>query len=217
MQWSLVSRPHARCEPAAFAQIATLQRTYDLLATFLEIHAPARASYFREAFSIRFIQETSMGLFDRKDSGNTAVAHNDQRLNELKQKYGAVLRMVEQQGIRLQNVHIENDKLLIRGEAPTHDAKNRVWDQIKLVDPSWSNDLVADISVNPNAVPQATASTAAGAGQKTYTVKSGDTLSKIARDMYGDAGQYMKIFDANRDKLNDPDKIHPGQNLVIPA
>jgi nucleoid-associated protein YgaU len=158
-----------------------------------------------------------MGLFDRKDSGDTAAAQNDQRLNELKQKYGAVLRMVEQQGIRLQNVHIENDKLLIRGEAPTQDAKNRVWDQIKLVDPSWSNDLVVDITINPNAVPQPATSSSGGTGQRAYTVKSGDTLSKIARDMYGDAGQYMKIFNANRDKLNDPDKIHPGQDLVIPA
>jgi LysM repeat protein len=158
-----------------------------------------------------------MGLFDRKESGNTAVAHNEQRLNDLKQKYGSVLRMVEQQGIRLQNAHIENDKLLIRGEAPSQDAKNRVWDQIKLVDPSWSNDLVADITVNPNAVPQAAASAAGGTGPRTYTVKSGDTLSKIAREMYGDTGQYMKIFNANRDKLSDPDKIFPGQNLVIPA
>jgi hypothetical protein len=98
-----------------------------------------------------------MGLFDRKESGDTAVAQNDQRLNELKQKYDAVLRMVEQQGVRLQNVHIEKDKLLIRGEAPSQDAKNRLWDQIKLVDPSWSNDLVADITVNPNAAPQAAA------------------------------------------------------------
>ena len=158
-----------------------------------------------------------MGLFDRKDSGNTAVAQNDQRLNELKQKYGAVLRMVEQQGVRLQNVHIENDKLLIRGEAPSQDAKNRVWDQIKLVDPSWSNDLVADITVNPNAAASSRVITRGRGGTKTYTVQPGDTLSKIAREIYGDANQYMKIFDANRDKLTDPDKIRPGQNLVIPA
>jgi nucleoid-associated protein YgaU len=157
-----------------------------------------------------------MGLFDRKESGNAAVADTEERLKHLKQKYGAVLRMIEQQGIRLSNVHVENDKLLIRGEAPTQDAKNRVWDQVKLVDPSWSNDLVADITVNPNATPQAPESHEASAGQS-YTVKSGDTLSKIARQFYGDANQYMKIFNANRDKLSDPDKIFPGQNLVIPG
>jgi nucleoid-associated protein YgaU len=145
-----------------------------------------------------------------------AVANkSDQRLGELKQKYASVLRTVEQQGVRLANVHVENDKLLIRGEAPSADAKNRVWDQIKLVDPSFS-DLVADISVSPNAAPAAGASTQASGGQ-TYTVTSGDTLSKISKQFYGDANQYMKIFNANRDKLTDPDKIQPGQNLVIPA
>jgi LysM repeat protein len=158
-----------------------------------------------------------MGLFDRKDAGNAAAAGGtEHRFNELKQKYGTVLRMVEQQGIRLANLHVEHDKLLIRGEAPSQDAKNRVWDQIKLVDPSWTNDLVADISVNPDAVPHASASPAATPAGRTYTVKSGDTLSKISRSVYGEANQYMKIYNANRDKLSDPDKIFPGQNLVIP-
>lgn len=51
---------------------------------------------------------------------------------------------------------------------------------------------------------------------KTYVVQSGDTLSKIAKEYYGDANKYMVIFDANRDKLSDPNKIQPGQELVIP-
>jgi nucleoid-associated protein YgaU len=50
-----------------------------------------------------------------------------------------------------------------------------------------------------------------------HTVKSGDSLSKIAKEMYGDASQYMKIFDANKPMLKDPDKIYPGQLLRIPA
>ena len=49
-----------------------------------------------------------------------------------------------------------------------------------------------------------------------YTVKSGDTLSKISKQHYGDANQYMKIFEANKPMLKDPDKIYPGQNLRIP-
>lgn len=51
---------------------------------------------------------------------------------------------------------------------------------------------------------------------RTYTVKSGDTLSKIAKEFYGNANKYMDIFNANTDKLKDPNKIFPGQELVIP-
>ena len=50
-----------------------------------------------------------------------------------------------------------------------------------------------------------------------YTVKSGDTLSKIAKEFYGDAMKYPVIFDANRPMLSDPDKIYPGQTLRIPT
>jgi nucleoid-associated protein YgaU len=49
-----------------------------------------------------------------------------------------------------------------------------------------------------------------------YTVVSGDTLSKISKQYYGDANKYMKIFDANKPMLSSPDKIYPGQKLRIP-
>lgn len=49
-----------------------------------------------------------------------------------------------------------------------------------------------------------------------YTVVSGDTLSKISKQFYGDANKYMKIFEANKPMLSHPDKIYPGQNLRIP-
>ena len=51
---------------------------------------------------------------------------------------------------------------------------------------------------------------------KTYTVQSGDTLWKIAQEMYGNGSKYMKIFEANTDLLENPDRIFPGQELVIP-
>lgn len=51
---------------------------------------------------------------------------------------------------------------------------------------------------------------------KFYTVKSGDNLSKIAKEVYGDANQYPKIFEANKPMLKDPDEIFPGQVLRIP-
>ena len=53
-------------------------------------------------------------------------------------------------------------------------------------------------------------------GGKQYRVQPGDTLSKISKQFYGSANDYMKIFDANRDKLSSPDKIQVGQELVIP-
>ena len=63
---------------------------------------------------------------------------------------------------------------------------------------------------------------AAGAATSTgassyYTIQSGDTLSKIAKEKYGDANAYNKIFEANREVIGDPDKIYPGQQIRIPA
>ena len=51
---------------------------------------------------------------------------------------------------------------------------------------------------------------------QTYTVQAGDSLSKISREFYGNSHDYMKIFEANRDKLSNPDNIEIGQELVIP-
>ncbi len=65
-------------------------------------------------------------------------------------------------------------------------------------------------------IPEAAAGTAASASAKTYTVKAGDTLSKIAKSELGDASKYTALFEANRHVLNDPDKIYPGQVLKIP-
>lgn len=148
------------------------------------------------------------------------MADNEQLLQQLKTKYQAVISEAPQLGIQLQNVHIENGKLLIRGKAPSDQVKNRIWDRIKQVDPSYS-DLVADFTVDPS-LPQPAAAQAAQAtagaqpGVRTYKVQPGDTLSKIAKEVYGNANQYNKIFEANRDKLDNPDRIYPGQELVIP-
>jgi phage tail protein X len=61
-----------------------------------------------------------------------------------------------------------------------------------------------------------TAPAPAAGGKKTYTVVNGDTLSKIAKEYYGNANTWQKIYEANRDTIKDPDKIFPGQKLNIP-
>lgn len=138
------------------------------------------------------------------------------RFEQLKMKYQSVLNFIQSQGVQLENVNMEGDKLFIRASASSQDLKNRVWDQIKLVDPSAS-DLIADIQA-PAAAAAAAASAGATASSapRTYTVKPGDSLSKISREFYGDANKYMKIFEANKDKLTDPNKVNVGTELLIP-
>jgi LysM repeat protein len=104
----------------------------------------------------------------------------------------------------------QNGKLHFVGSVKTEEQKNEIWNAIKTI-PDWKDEIVADIKVTGGGAPAA----AATAG-KTYTVKAGDTLSKIAKEHLGDANAYMKIFDANRDKLSNPDLIKPGQVLTLP-
>ena len=143
---------------------------------------------------------------------------SDNQLEQMKQKYASVLKTIEQQQVRLSHIHIQDNKLFIQGVAPSEQAKNKVWDQIKQVNPNWAQELTADLSVDPNAKPaQAQGASVSGGQQRTYTVKPGDSLSKISKELYGNANDYMKIFEANRDVLSDPNKISPGQTLKIPG
>jgi nucleoid-associated protein YgaU len=101
-------------------------------------------------------------------------------------------------------------KLHFKGTVKSEQEANEIWNAIKTI-PTWRNDVVADIKVvggGGGGVATAT---------RTYTVKAGDTLSAIAKQHLGDANQYMKIYEANRDQLSDPDKIKPGQVLKIPS
>lgn len=130
-------------------------------------------------------------------------------LEQLKQKYANVLQVIQRRNVRLDHLHVQDEKLVIQGAAPNEDIKNQVWNAIKAVDPTYG-DLNCEISVDsslPAPAPEA---------QK-YTVQSGDSLSKIAKQFYGDANQYMRIFQANQDQLDDPNKIRAGQELMIPA
>lgn len=103
-------------------------------------------------------------------------------------------------------------KLYFKGTVNSVDEKNQIWNALKTV-PDWQTDIVADITVKAGAAP---ATQPAGGGATTYTVQAGDTLSGIAKQLYGHANDYMDIFNANKDQLSDPDKIKPGQVLKIP-
>jgi nucleoid-associated protein YgaU len=124
----------------------------------------------------------------------------------LRDKYNHAIQTAK--GFRMEGAAEEREgKLHFKGTVKSDAEMNKIWDAIKTV-PDWRNDVIADIKVVPGA---------AAAAARTYTVKAGDTLSKIAKDQLGSANSYMAIFEANRDQLSDPDKIKPGQVLKIPA
>jgi nucleoid-associated protein YgaU len=141
------------------------------------------------------------------------------RLEELKNKYQAALDTIKQKGVVLSHLHVQDNKLFIQGAAPSEEIKNDVWSQIKAADASYS-DLTCDLTVD-SSLPQPAAAAASTSGSpssvRSYKVQPGDSLSKIAKEFYGSASSYPKIFEANRDKLENPDKIQVGQELVIPA
>jgi len=146
---------------------------------------------------------------------------DQQRFESLKQKYDAVLKTLQQQGVQVTHLHEDQGKLVIAGKAPSDAAKNRVWDKIKQVDSAYS-DLSADITVDTSMAPRAGANASEvhpgdHGEEQTYTVEAGDTLSKISKHFYGEASLYMSIFEANRDILTDPNKIQPGMRLRIPT
>ena len=157
-----------------------------------------------------------MDLFGKNKTPATAGPPSDeQNLQAKKQKYAGALEAASKNQVRLQNVHWENGKILIRGEAPSEDAKNKVWDAVKAVNAGASpQDATIEITV---AKGQGGPAGGAQAPGRTYTVQAGDTLSKISKQFYGNANDYMTIFNANKDKLKDPNKIQPGQQLTIPT
>ena len=124
-------------------------------------------------------------------------------LNQLKQKYQPVVDTIQSfssEGAKVENVSLDGDKLLLKASVPSKVVANRVWDVIKQVDPSYS-DLHHEISTTGD--------------QQSYTIQSGDSLSKISKHFYGDANKYQKIASAN--SISDPNKIQAGKTITIPA
>jgi nucleoid-associated protein YgaU len=156
-----------------------------------------------------------MGLWDRMfGSGASDEQKAQKRFDELKRKYQPALDVADREQIQFHNLHVQDDKLYIKGDAPSLEARNKFGDRLKQIDPAES-DVVAEIDIR-QAQAQAAAAGGGTSTAVTYTVKSGDTLSKISKEHYGSPNEFMRIFYANRDKLKDPDKIQAGQQLTIP-
>jgi hypothetical protein len=120
----------------------------------------------------------------------------------LQEKYASLITAAQGAGISDLTVAEQDNVLYVTGTAPSEDVKKQLWDLYGTIDPEMrAGDMVLNISV------------AAGAEQ-TYEVKSGDNLSKIAKH-YNTT--WKAIFEANKDKIKDPDKIFPGQVLKIPS
>lgn len=122
----------------------------------------------------------------------------------LQEKYVSLLELANANGTAYELA--EGDGVLhINGTAPSAEAKAELWAEYERLDPEYrAGDLILNITTGDMA----------GGGANTYTVVSGDSLSRIA-SKYGI--QWKAIWDHNRDILNDPDKIYPGQELKIPS
>lgn len=142
--------------------------------------------------------------------GQHPTAQQVQDLHD-RRRAAALLKVVQQMGFQVEDlsVRVDGDKATVKGKARSQEDREKI---VLLIGNHEGIASVDDQLTVGGAAPAASA----GPGQF-YTVQPGDTLSKIAKQHYGDANAYMQIFEANRPLLKDPDEIYPGQVLRIPA
>lgn len=153
-----------------------------------------------------------MGIFDFiKDVGEKLTGKDDEKdaqkeaLDE-RMKGNALMRHVMQLGLEVEKLRVDYDDgvATVTGAAADQATRERV---VLAVGNTEGVAQVDDRMTVEAPEPEATF----------YTVQKGDSLSKIAKEHYGDAMEYPVIFEANKPMLSDPDKIYPGQVLRIPA
>ena len=149
-----------------------------------------------------------MGLLDFiKDKGKDLFGGNEDNAAETIQKEikRALGDNVDPIGVRY-----KDGRVILQGQAKSQAAKEKA----TLI----AGNVKGVSHVDDDGIKVAGQQTAGSASRSTYyTIQSGDTLSKIAKEKYGDAQAYTRIFDANREVIEDPDKIYPGQQIRIPA
>ena len=122
----------------------------------------------------------------------------------LQNKYQPLIEAAERAGAKNLQVRQQNNVLYIDGEVPSESVKQQLWDKYNQLDPDYrSCDLILNLNVAPGAKSAVTE----------YEVVSGDNLSKIGKK-YGVTWQ--EIYEANRDRIKNPDLIQPGWRLKIP-
>lgn len=135
----------------------------------------------------------------------------------------ALVKAIQDKGVTLEGgrVTVKGDTVTVTGTASNaqeHELAILILGNIKGV--ARVDDQIVVQAPKPAAAAAQSAPPSAPAAQaqpRFYVVKAGDTLSKIAKQTYGDANRYHDIFEANRPMLSDPDKIYPGQSLRLPA
>jgi nucleoid-associated protein YgaU len=151
-----------------------------------------------------------MGLISfLKGAGEKVFGKSDATLE--KEKAEAIVNHINKYGLKVKDlvVKVEGETVTLNGEVSSVLERNRV---------VVVTGNVAGISaVNDNLVLNIPEPEVVEPEKQYYTVVKGDYLSKISKRVYGDAMKYNIIFEANKPMLTDPDKIYPGQVLVIPA
>ena len=149
---------------------------------------------------LSFVKDAGAKLFGSKEEEEEVIA---------KAKADHLLRKVKRFNLRSDKVEasLRGEKLILEGVVDTLQEKNRIIMAMGNIKGIASVDDRITVETPAPVTP----------AQQFYTVKSGDSLGKIAKAVYGDSGRYNEIFEANKPMLEHPDKIYPGQNLVIPA
>src|SRR5678810_798266 len=138
-----------------------------------------------------------MGLFDKMFGRGASESEQQQgaqqRFNELKQKYQTVLTTADNEKVQFLNLHVQDNKLFIRGITPSEEAKNKFWDQIKLVNPN-ADDITADTSVDTSRGVGAAAGGGAGGGGQIYEVSGWVDLSKVGEPFDGERAECGRFW-----------------------